>query len=202
MKTLKLEFYEKKTQERALSTPVTLEFRGHWNNNDQMPVARLTFTGCNKEIAEDILSGLDLTIMGETLFLTKGENPQKTIDEWLTRAVKRKNPKVEHFMKEIAEFDEDEKRERYELLYKDLEEAVKDGRQDSKKFDFLFECLNHLRKELWDMEPSTKGRFIDELNEPQVEYGYEKEAVTPQDEHDEPEKTLEASEEDTEDWVE
>jgi len=203
MKTLKLEFYEKKTQQRALSSPVTLEFRGHWKNNDQMPVAKLTFTGCNAEIAEDIQSGLDLTILGETLYLIKGENPQKTIDQWLIKAVKRKTPKVSDFVAEIKDLEEDEKKERYELLFNDLTEAARDGRQDSKKWEFLFACMNHLRIDLWDMEPLIKEAFITDLNEPQVEYGYEKskksepefEPVTPQDEHDEPE-------EDTDDWDE
>lgn len=182
MKTLKLEFYEKKTQKRSDGSPVTLEFRGNWENNGLMPTAKLTFTGCDEETASNILTVLELATPGEFLFLNKGVNPQRKLDDWFKKQVKRKVPSLAAFEAEIAEFTEDEKNERYHSLKDELEFAVNNGREDSKKFDFLFECLNHLRKELWDWveHDGAKQEFIEDIRKPQVKEYEEEQPKEPQ----------------------
>lgn len=159
MKTLKLVFFQKQTTERNDGSPVTMEFRGHWDNNSNEPKMTLRFSECNEESSQIILEDLGLITPGEVLFIQKGVNPQARLDDFLALAVKRRTPQISNFEKEIEDFDDEMLEERYDNISKKLGVLITENKQDTKEFDFYFGCLVVIYRKRWrsDIELDKEG---------------------------------------------
>ena len=124
MKTLKLVFHEKKAIERDDGSPVSMDFKGNWDNNSQMPEITLRITKCNEETSKMILEELGLETPGEAIYIVKGKNPQIRLDEFLVKAEKRRTSQIANFKVEIEELDEEMISERYDKITEELDKMI------------------------------------------------------------------------------
>lgn len=160
MKTVKLIYYESTLTKRKDSESTNLTFKGHWGNDSGMPEVELKIKKCSDGQSKDILTDLNILAPGESLFIAQGENPQRRLDDFLGGYVRRRTPNIEDFKAEIADFDEEMLRERYESLYKEIKAMIDENKEETKKFDALFDCFNHIYEEAFDGQAYEKEAFV------------------------------------------
>jgi len=161
MKTLKMVYHEKLTKERDDGSPVSLEFRGRWDNNPNEPKITLRITECNEESSQKILEDLELKNPGGSFFLTKQINPQIQLDKFFEKAEKRRTPQIDNFKAEIEDFDGEMISERYDSITETLDEMIKAGEEGSKRFDFYFDCFGVIyEKRVGYPTETTKEEYI------------------------------------------
>lgn len=161
MKTLKLVFHEKTTKERNDGSPVSMEFKGNWDNNSNMPEITLRLTKCNEESAGDILEDLGLETPGEFIFLTQGVNPQIRLDQFFAKAEKRRTSQIGNFKVEIEALDDEMISERYDKITDALDAMIKAGEAESKRFGFYFDCFGVIyEKRVGYASDVTKEEYI------------------------------------------
>lgn len=173
MNAIKLVFEETTISQKAEETTNTLVFKGSYGPSDDESPISLRIGKCSPERAVSILEYLEIEQEGETIYIIRGKDPQKKLDEFFPRFIRRKEPKMDDFLAEITDFDDEQLRERNNLLQGELREIVNEGQTGTKKFDVLFDCYNALRLKLWgDGMDVIKEQFIAQYQEaePAEEY--------------------------------
>ena len=161
MKALKLVFHEKKTIERDDGPAVSMDFKGHWDNNSNEPEITFRITKCNEESATLILADLGIENPGEYIFLAQGINPQIRLDQFFAKAEKRRTSQIANFEVEIADFDENMISERYDKITYILDEMIVAQETETKRFNFYFDCFGVIyEKRVGSPNITTKEEYI------------------------------------------